>query len=201
MKQFPMTLILALAAVLATSAKAEPPTQGQLAELTKLIEAGHVTRVELDGFLRVNRPTWYTVKRRCDLRSAIEAGRFNEVHGRIVSASFLPPKGCVEGESVKVRLFSPGDLDKRGAIHNEDAILAMRKMGCKPADWSILLPFYEKYWNTIAIVGRQVASLSLNLSEDSYDLYCNMEVPPVLQLYQSETFRPKIGLMLAICGP
>ena len=91
--------------------------------------------------------TTLTVKRQCDLKAAVQAGKYDQIDPIFAQPNSFPvPKGCVEGEEVEVHLFRTSELVHYPCKTRSDVILYnMNKRGYRAVDWTLLLSLGAKF--------------------------------------------------------
>ena len=94
----------------------------------------------------------YEVKRMCDKNKAAKVVDPNEGDN---IANLPIPKGCKEGEEVKIRLFTTRELlgDYPRISNCLKSIDEMNQQNYPPADWTTIIPLIKKYPHLEWIVG------------------------------------------------
>ena len=151
-KSFLVLSAIILLMVITTVFAAEM-TENQRNELDGLTELCKVDAATAEICIKTMRTTnllaHLSVNRRCTFPTQEEIAKKFKRFDMDMFTYFLPKMvsdNCIEGEEVFVTLLTAKELGENDGLIDIDQLSdGMKKINFKPADWTILFPFAEKY--------------------------------------------------------
>ncbi|MBN2096760.1 hypothetical protein JW752_05225 [Candidatus Peregrinibacteria bacterium] len=129
------------------------------------------------------------VMRKCNFKAAGKKVKFNPGYQNEKVTNLPVPNGC-KNKKVKVRLFSANELGQEdGSITSDQALAALKKKHCVPADWTTLMPLEEKYEELLREIW--ILGLGSTVKNPNGDPYVAILRTPGPSLWDSPEDPPK----------